>query len=1153
VWPTEGTLYFVDEAAATVFATLPTVSPNISGVDFVSDGTWGVFATLGYLYIVDMATPGPGLPALTVPPIPLAGTPARRDIDPMLISHPGSVSGMAVVYPTGTEIHCYEIPTGVLLWTLPLPSPVVEAVDPQINGAADLLFVPTEGFMTAVNPVTGGTLSTTFMGTTLVREVDARFVMGDALCYLPVSGTLWIFDGTPPGGGGMGAAVMTLPLASPLIEGNDMDVDPTGTYGFLPTLAFMYQVDLGAMAFALPGPGGYPFAGAAHQRNQDVVFTAPGVFPAKAIYCTQGTMWIYDVFGLGAPPPVLVPTPGLLVDGVDPSITDTPPFGVIATVSTLGFTHVVDVLAGAPVPGSPLVTPGVLRTDVDSKPGPTPGNMILQPTLGGLWLLSGFGPSDWVVTTSGGLYVVDLAAPVVDQFVPTFLTYRGGDAQPTTLLGPGEPPFTVDQPDQDFLTKCWEYKFATHRWPYWWYWSQPNYYPHWIPYGVFGPPALLGWDLLNEFKLSLLGPGGGFPNTVAILNRNGVLIQTIGLPDRAIGGFVWDWDNKIAKIRMHGQLEAVINLSTSPATVTFVPYGAKTRWFPVIDRMNGWEFVVYQGGRKLWIYDHLNLSHVQTIDLPATCIRRPVFDEQRKVLVLTLANHRLYFVNAHRMRQGLPNQIYTSPALGAHIVGVPVLDLYNHHAIVKLYGSRLAVCNVDDGSLAWNSGPLPYWPISPLQIDCYNKIAKGYYRDAAANYYELHLDLYPLVFAGVPNLQWVPLPGRPFGYPIFDSKDGYELDMIPTLNRIYYRRLFAPLGANFVVTPFAIDGNLFVDRVNKFALVRLQGPHLFWIDLFRLTHGMPGATNLIVLQDAFANPVGAQDDIVFSTQGDAVVHLQNGQVAVVDVRKGIQTHASNGLPALQRQLYVHPFAGLVNYPYAGGEVTINLTPIRSHSPPQNPIVQVQPTPQQPVEATDFIAPPAPPVAGISTAPHVGGDISIELVHLQLVSVEPGATIQATNVTKFDSPRTDEPNENTAEDDGSVKGIAVAATPGDMVCFVAFDAAGNASPATCVPVAATVGVSPGTGEPIAFAVTSGNPVRDEARFRFTLPRRSHVELAIYDLAGRRVAEVVHQELEAGEQTASWRLDTTTGLAAGGVYFARFRAGGYEATERLIVIR
>jgi hypothetical protein len=1147
VWPTEGTIYFLDESASppTVITTVGTSSPNISGVDFVSDGTWGAFATLGYLYIFDM-TLAAG-PALTVPAIPLPGTPARRDIDPILIAHPASPSGVAVLYATGTEIHCRAIPTGAPLWgpaPVPLPSPVVEAVDPEINAASSLLFVPTEGFMTAIEPVSGAILSVTTLSTTLVREVDAQFVLGDGLCYLPASGALWVFDGTPPPVG-TGAAVpgSPLPIASPLIEGNDMEVDPTGSFGFLPSLAFMYQVDLAAVAYAFV----YPFpAFTAHQRNQDVIFTPIFVAPDKAVYSVQGTTYIYDVTPPGAFAPVAVPTFGTLVDGVDPAFSDTPPVGTIFTVSTLGFTHIVNAIAGAPLPFSPFTTPGVLRTDVDSKPGPMLANKVLQPTVGALVELSGFFPDDWVVTTAGGVWVVSLAGAFAPEFVPTPMTYRGGDAQPLTLLGPPEPAFSVDNPDQDFLTKCWEYKWAMNRWPYYWYYSQPLYYPHWIPFGVFGPPALVGYDVLNRYKVLLLDN-----NSVEILDERGNFIQNIPMPTPIMGGLIWDWDNKTVKLRLFNQLEAVINLGTIPTTgvaaVSIVPFGGLTRWYPVVDRMNGWEYMVYRGGRKVWVYDHFNGVFVTDVNLPSDVIRPPVFDEQRKVLCFPLANRTLAFINGFRLRLGLPNAVYYSPDFGAHIVGSPVFDLYNHHAIVKLRGGRLAVCDVDNGAIRWDSGILPYWPVGPIRIDCYNKIAKGFFRDAA-NYYEMHLNLYPLATGGIPVLTWLTVGSVPFGYPVFDSKDGYEFYRA-SFNTIAYNNLFNPILGGIVVTPAPMVGNLFVDRVNKYALVRLAGPRLFWINLFRLTQGIPGATQVINLTDALANPVNAEDDIVFDTQGHyATVHLANNQVALINMRTGSQTHVSNGLPPLQRQLYGHPFAHLANYPWFAGDVTINLSGIYTGA---GPTVNVIGTTANPTEATDFVAPPPPPPP-VELGIEPGNLFGMVQFEFPPGSLAPGTILQVTNSTKFNTDRMDDPTEAVAEFDGSAE-VSVIADGGDMICFVAFDLAGNASPATCVAVVTGIEETEG---PIAFAfdAIAATPADDLARFRFAIPERARVEIAVFDIAGRRVATVADAVMDPGRHEALWLLQGVDGSpASSGVYLVRFRSGSYESVKRVVVAR
>lgn len=1148
VWPTEGAVHFFISVPGPIgppIASLPTASPNISGVDFVSDGSYGAFVSLGFLHLYDLTGASPVLSAT----IALPGTPGRRDVDPILISHPVSTTGVAVLVTTGTEITCYSVPAGGLIWSTPLPSVVIEAVDPVVNAASTLIFAPHSIGITAIDAVTGGAMTTTITGTP-VREIDARFVLGDAMCYFPATGGIWVLDGTPPGGGGIGAMLTVIPTPGLFIEGNDIENDPGGGFGWIPTLPAMLKVDYAAMGLA----GTFFFApGAVHQRNHDTVFSDPIAGPVKAIYCTQGVAWQWDQATMALE--AAYPTPGTLVDGVDPVFTDSPPFGSVALVPTIGFTHVISVF---PLTVTTLSTPGVLRTDVDARPGPLPGNKLVLPVIGGLMWADGFSPTEWTVTVSTGFWLVDPAAvAVIGFFASPALVYRGGDAQATTLLGPAEPAFSIDNPDQDFLTKCWEYKYAMNRWPYWWSISQPSYYPHWIPFGVFGPPGLLGYDILNNDKVCLLGPGGGFPNQVAILDAGGGVVQTIPVPFRVLSGFIWDWDNKICKLRLENQQEMIINLGplawSGFATHYIVPHGFYTRWYPVVDRMNGWEFMAQQGCRDITVYDHVNAIVASTINLPARMIRRPMFDDQRKTLCVPLANRQVCFINSHRLRLALPNAVYFSPVLPAHCVGQPVFDLYNHYTVLKLYGGRLCVLDNDNGALVWDSGILPYWPVRPMQIDCYNKIGKGFFRDAVLNYYEMWVDFYPLVFGGLPTIQWLSVAGVPYGYPLFDSKDGYEFYRT-TNNIIRYNYLFNPALTLSITTPFPMVGNLFFDRINKYGLVRLSGARLFWMDLHRVTTGAPGATQVINL------PVPAQDDIVFDTQGHyAAVHLQDQRVALVDMVTGTFTHLSSGLPPLQRQLYVHPFRQLVNYPFKfppsgpGGEVTIDLSPIR-FNPSQLPFVNVANMSSLPVEADDFTPPPAIiPIEIVQLSLQSGDSPGVVHFRLNPPATDPGNIIQVTNTTKFDRPEMDEPNEAVQDESGSE--ISVIAQSGDQLCFVAFDMAGNASPQTCITVAPVTGVTPGANpESFAFALASGSPARGSARFRFALPEQAQVELLIYDVSGRLVAELVRGVREAGEHDEVWHLTDQDGRAvAPGVYFASIRSGVNQASARFAVVR
>ena len=89
---------------------------------------------------------------------------------------------------------------------------------------------------------------------------------------------------------------------------------------------------------------------------------------------------------------------------------------------------------------------------------------------------------------------------------------------------------------------------------------------------------------------------------------------------------------------------------------------------------------------------------------------------------------------------------------------------------------------------------------------------------------------------------------------------------------------------------------------------------------------------------------------------------------------------------------------------------------------------------------------------------------------------------------------------------------------------------------------------------ALAMTSANPVKDRAQFHFALPTRSHVDLAIFDLSGRRIATLVSQDRPAGEYDEAWDLTTSSGdLAHAGIFFAKFSAGGFQESKRIVVVR
>lgn len=81
--------------------------------------------------------------------------------------------------------------------------------------------------------------------------------------------------------------------------------------------------------------------------------------------------------------------------------------------------------------------------------------------------------------------------------------------------------------------------------------------------------------------------------------------------------------------------------------------------------------------------------------------------------------------------------------------------------------------------------------------------------------------------------------------------------------------------------------------------------------------------------------------------------------------------------------------------------------------------------------------------------------------------------------------------------------------------------------------------------------STNPFNGEAQLRYSVPTDGAAELAVFDVAGRRVRSLVQQNLKAGSYTAIWDGRDEAGVAApSGIYFARFRAGKEDLRVKLV---
>ena len=107
----------------------------------------------------------------------------------------------------------------------------------------------------------------------------------------------------------------------------------------------------------------------------------------------------------------------------------------------------------------------------------------------------------------------------------------------------------------------------------------------------------------------------------------------------------------------------------------------------------------------------------------------------------------------------------------------------------------------------------------------------------------------------------------------------------------------------------------------------------------------------------------------------------------------------------------------------------------------------------------------------------------------------------------------------------------------------------------VVVEAPVGVTPLTGQPGSIGFTSElspNPSQRGTSFRFAMREAGRARALVIDAAGRRVAEVLDQELGPGTYGATWDgVDRAGRRVNPGVYFVHLDLPGYRSAKRVVI--
>ncbi len=133
-------------------------------------------------------------------------------------------------------------------------------------------------------------------------------------------------------------------------------------------------------------------------------------------------------------------------------------------------------------------------------------------------------------------------------------------------------------------------------------------------------------------------------------------------------------------------------------------------------------------------------------------------------------------------------------------------------------------------------------------------------------------------------------------------------------------------------------------------------------------------------------------------------------------------------------------------------------------------------------------------------------------------------------------------------------IAGAGTGGTLVVEGADLTAADGSalrPATALPSAELAAATPPStpASVVELSAASPNPFARSTTFSVSLPRDADVDLAVHDLAGRRVATLVQGRLGAGRRTFTWN----GAGARDGLYFVRLSVDGRVFSNRVALLR
>ena len=94
----------------------------------------------------------------------------------------------------------------------------------------------------------------------------------------------------------------------------------------------------------------------------------------------------------------------------------------------------------------------------------------------------------------------------------------------------------------------------------------------------------------------------------------------------------------------------------------------------------------------------------------------------------------------------------------------------------------------------------------------------------------------------------------------------------------------------------------------------------------------------------------------------------------------------------------------------------------------------------------------------------------------------------------------------------------------------------------------------TSAAFSFEQNYPNPFNPVTTFNFALPSAQHVTLEVFNILGQKVVTLIDAPYSAGPHTFEWNSSAADGSpVASGVYFAKFTAGDFQASKKMVVVK